>query len=343
LSLILRILLIVIVSAGLSWILPKLIGLVARFAKKQRNTTTLPRHIARETMRVDTEKGTIQRLLEDGMYEAALGLGRKPRPVDIKNKVIELRETYPDLSPLVVEAEDALVRSSKQYEKDCRFRDNIRNQICQKWGEVALEIFPGAQVWQMVREKPLVGKSLTSFIIKQMEGIVSKLPALEISKGSEVTALVVRLDCPTCNGGKNPPACKACGGTGKIKPTAHQSSLYVTLDVRCTYCEGTGKLSSASVSMLFNMPDLKTLDKLGILSRQNWIDILDDRGVCPVCGGSGRIEERERACTICNGTGKHCECNQKVTFHIPPKAKEGLVIKGEGSSSDRSCFARLVK
>jgi len=307
----------IISGVAFLWVGSKLIDLMNR---GDRVTPPLnPR--ARERVRADTEE-EIQRLLEQGMYEVALGLVHKPQPVEIKNKIIELREVYPDLSALLVEAEGALIRNPKQYKKDCKLRDGIRRKISQRWGEVALEFFPGSQIWRMIKDKPLLGKDVSTFMIERVNSIVQRIPALQISKGPEVTATAFRMDCQICQGGKNTPECDECGGS-RISPVSSQ----------CGFCKGRGEISPLLLESLRSTGVITTLKGVASFKYGSKIS-------CPICDGRGYMSE---LCTKCNGTGKYCQCHEKITFHIPSQARVGQIIKAVNSTSDKPHFARLVE
>ncbi len=329
----------------------EILGLITKKAKKKNERskpeateglTFVPKSTARqqqtttESSQVKQQRAVVQALpkaqekhikdmLEEGMYEKALGLKYNSQPPKIKSKIIELRENSPELSSLLVEAEDALIRNLKQHKKDSILRDNIRDSIEKKWGKVALELFPGKQLWRIIKDKPQLGKDVPSFIMEEVGSIVKHLPALEISRGQNVSVTAYRLDCNVCHGGKDVPDCPLCDGKGFLPPSRTS---------RCSLCEGSGEVTISKLRSIW--------DTFGKISKSNvGYSYYSPKTKCPICEGTGHIDDKE-VCTICNGSGKYCACGQKASFKINPQARVGMVIKAEESSENRPIFARLV-
>jgi len=284
----------------------------------------------------ETEKEETRWLLEAGHYRRALRHGNKNKfdPVMIKSKVIEFREAYPDLSPLLLQAEDALIKNPKTYEKDCRLRDEICKRLSRKLGEAAIDLFPKAVLWRLVREKAMSPDKLAAYVIQQVEDLSGKLPSLDNKKRGCVNVVYGEKDCSECHG--TPPPCSTCKGTGSQKRELRdlklmreaQNSLSVRRYLRHALMLKAGITRSfgGAVYLYFGF-------MFG--SPRDW-NIIDEM-IISIAG----------PCTVCHGSGKRCECTREVVFRIPRHAKTGMVITGEAPSGgkplDKPVFARLGK
>jgi molecular chaperone DnaJ len=102
--------------------------------------------------------------------------------------------------------------------------------------------------------------------------------------------------------------CPTCSGSG-----AEQGSNIIT----CPECQGTGQITRV---------------------RNSFLGAIQERRVCPRCGGAGKIPERQ--CRTCNGAGRVSE-NVEVQVRIPAGIHDGqtLRLRGEGDSGPRGAPA----
>lgn len=261
-------------------------------------------------------KENTRKLLEEGQFEKALELKRKPSPVEIKNRIIELREAYPELSASLVEAEEALIKDRRQYEKECKLQDEIIKRVSQKLGEAAVDLFSKALIWRLVREKAMPLDKLAEYVVQHVEELSSKLPSLDTKMRGRVDVVYGGKDCPICHGTLG--HCPDCHDSGRKTRCLRGSEVFEEAQWNSQlreYLKQQGiKEDTLRFSGLLRLPSFDL--------RQPEVSIT---GPCPTC----------------NGSGKHCSCTYEVTFHIPPKARAGMILKGEGSTSGKPFYARL--
>jgi hypothetical protein len=279
----------------------------------------------------------IKALLEQGMYEEALDVTGTHEPAKIKSKIIAMRDDVPEISALLVEAEEALIKNRAQYDQNCKLRDSILQDVQQKWGELALELFSGAQLWRIIKVKHQIGKDVSTYAIEEIQHMVEHLPPLEMSKGRKVYGMTFRTNCSVCNGGKNVPSCPTCNGSGFIKPYLRDG-----IHADCPLCNGSGRIGTSLLVLLsgktqYTLDELKTVGGLAKYDKG-----YSEKVECPVCKGTGYTEPHNTPCTTCNGSGKYCQCRKEVTFVIPYEAWAGMIIKAEESTRKNPVFARLV-
>ena len=97
-------------------------------------------------------------------------------------------------------------------------------------------------------------------------------------------------------------ACSACHGTGAKNGTAYTT---------CSTCHGTGVIRQVKQTILGTM---------------------QTQGVCPTCGGEGRIIQEK--CAACGGEGVVRQ-DDVVTVNIPAGVAEGMTLsmKGKGNAA----------
>ena len=118
----------------------------------------------------------------------------------------------------------------------------------------------------------------------------------------------------------------------KVKLTLEEIATGVTKkfkvrkDVPCSHCHGTGSEDGSGTE---NCP---TCHGSGVITHttQSLFGMMQTQGVCPTCGGTGRVIKNK--CKYCGGTGVE-KGEEVVEINIPAGVAQGMIVNVPGKGN----------